>query len=111
MVQVLDLWKISLTKDLLSHQVEAMIDHSCTEEVVTTLMTCINSVKKEHHIIEELSSCMPVTHCVDTFDDDVIDDLRGKSIDQRNPSVDQRSLLSKLDINCFSHLNASDKVM
>lgn len=88
-----------------------MVDHGCTHEVVSTLVTLVNSLKQEHHVLEELASVVPLTYCIDSFDDDLVDDLSRVSVNQSDPCVNNVSFHSKLNINSFEHLDTSNNIV
>jgi len=74
-------------------------------------MTFVNGLEQKHHIFVELASGVPLTYLVDSFHNDLIDDLAGISADEGNPLVDEESLLSKLNFDCLDHLDGSHNVV
>jgi hypothetical protein len=78
-----------------------MINDSGPHEVISTLVTLIDCLQQEHHILEELPSVVPVANLVNAFHDDLIDYLSRVPVDQSDPGVYDVSLHSELDIDCF----------
>ena len=65
----------------MGHEAQTMVNDRFSHEVVTTLMTFVNGLKQEHHVLVELASGIPLTYLVDSFNDDLIDDLAGITAD------------------------------
>lgn len=64
-------------------------------------MAFINGGKQEHHIFEEVTFAWPLTNIIDTFHNNVIDNLTGISIDENNPLVNNVSFILELDFYCL----------
>jgi hypothetical protein len=88
-----------------------MINDGLSHEVMATLMTFINGLKQEHHVLVELASSVPLTDLVDSFNDDLIYDLASISADEGYPLVDEVSLLSELNFDCLDHLDGSHNIV
>ena len=88
-----------------------MINDGCSHVVVASLMALVNSTKQVHHVFKELSSLIPLANTVNTFDDDLINDLTCVSVDQHDPLVDEIPFGPELNINCFQHLYAPHNVV
>jgi hypothetical protein len=87
LAQISNLTELFWIENFTGHQIEAMINDSSSHEVMASLMTFINGGKQIHHIFKELSSLVPLPDVVDSFHDNLINDLTGISIDQNNPLV------------------------
>ena len=57
------------------HEAQTMVNDGLSHEVVTTLMTFVDGLEQEHHVLVELASGVPLSDLVDSFNDDLIDDL------------------------------------
>lgn len=111
LAEVLDLRKLLGIEHLLSHQIEAVVDNCGSHEVVATLMALINGGKKVHHILKELTTSVPLAYLIDSFDNDLINNLTRVSVDKDDPLIDHVPFLSKLDLNRLKHLNTSYNIV
>lgn len=111
MAEVSNLTKLLGVEDLACHQVEAMVDDRGPHVVVTSLMTFINGAEQVHHVFKKLASLIPLAHTIDSFNNNLVDDLTGVPIDEHNPLIDQVSLRFKFDVNSLEHLNTSHDVV
>lgn len=88
-----------------------MIDDCSSHEIMSTLMSLIDSGEKEHHVFIELTSGVLFTYLVDTFGNNLVNDLTGVSVYQNYPLVDEVSLRSELYLNGLNHLDALHDVL
>ena len=95
----------------MGHEAQTMVNDGLSHEVVTTLMTFVDGLEQEHHVLVELASGVPLSDLVDSFNDDLIDDLAGISADESYPLVDEESLLSELNFDCLDHLDGSHNIV
>ena len=65
----------------MGHKAQAVIDHSFPHEVVPTLVTFIDGLEQEHHVLVELPSGVPLAHLVNAFDNDLVHYLAGVPAD------------------------------
>jgi hypothetical protein len=111
LTEVSDLTKLLGVENLARHQIETMIDDSGPHVIVTSLMTLINGAEQVHHVFKELASLVPLANLVDSFNNNLVDDLTCIPIDQHNPLIDEVPLRFKLNINSLKHLNRSHDVV
>lgn len=88
-----------------------MVDHCCSHVVVSALMTLVDCTEKVHHVFKELASLVPLANAVNTFDNDLVNDLTCVPIDQDDPLVNEISFGSELDVDSLEHLNAPHNVV
>ena len=81
-----------------------MVDYSRSHEVMTSLVTLVNGGQQVHHILKELTSPVPLSHSVDSLNNDLINDLACVSIDEYDPLVDDMPFRSELNFDRFEHL-------
>ena len=78
---------------------------------MTTLVTLVNGGEQKHHILKELVLARPLADIVDSFNNDLINDLTSVPVDQNNPLIDYESLILELNFNRLKHLNASNNIV
>jgi hypothetical protein len=88
-----------------------MVDDSSPHIVVSSLVALIDCAEQVHHILKELASLIPLADTVNTFDNDLVNDLAGVPIDQDDPLVYKITLGPKLNLDGFQHLNTSHYVV
>ena len=88
-----------------------MLKDCLSHEVMTTLMALVYCCEQEHHVFKKLILAGPLTNVVNTFDDNLIDNLARIPIYQNDPLVYDIPLVLELNLYSLQHLDATNNIM